>query len=77
MSKSENGASAYLAHNCTVLQKDKWICEDCGKDFPRDPLLGDYPEEAIIEGECETILDLDEWNALQRWGLGNELGGEA
>lgn len=57
----------HLAHNCVVLQADKWICEDCGADFPRDPSLGDFPEEAIIEGECETILSEDEWEALQRW----------
>ena len=73
--------SAHLAHNCEVLTLDAWICEDCGKTFDRDPNLGDYPETAIIEGECEAVLEQEEWEsvkeAAKRWGVEPELGGEA
>jgi hypothetical protein len=38
-------------HHCIVLTPDRWMCEDCGAFFDRDPAWGDEPETAIIEGD--------------------------
>lgn len=47
-------------HHCIVLTPDRWMCEDCGASFPRDPSMGDYPEEAIIEGGAACVAYVPE-----------------
>lgn len=45
----------FAEHHCVVLTPDKWMCEDCGVVFDRDPSWGDEPEEAIIEGGAVCV----------------------
>lgn len=49
-----------LEHHCVVLTHDQWMCEDCGSMFPRDPSLGDFPEQAIIEGSWVCVAYVPE-----------------
>lgn len=51
--RDEDVIESRREHQCSVLTPDLWCCDNCGDVFDRDPNLGDFPESAIIEGECK------------------------